>query len=168
MGEASSSFVSRLMPGASAVAAVLTALAGLIGVLHQTGLLWTSAPAVSTVAVAKAAAQPQMAAAGVARRFNVNGAWKDSGPGNCHVIKQMGDELLITNYKPSSDKPWTIGRGTIRGRIVQFRFNALNPASPEAEFLLSGDGHELSGTIRQPQLNREAPALWHYVGERCG
>jgi len=172
MGEDGNIGFSRLMPGVvSGTATALTALAGLLGVLHETGLLWNRAPAASTAVAAKASAQAQLPVPGAVRRFDVSGAWKDSGPGACHAIKQIGDELLITNYKPSSAKPWTIGRGTIRGRIIHFRFNELNPGSPEAEFLLSNDGRELSGTIRQHQQDqedREFPALWHYAGPHCG
>jgi len=94
----------------------------------------------------------------------LSGAWRDLGS-NCHLIAQAGHELTVTSYDADTGKPWAVGSGTVKGRKVSVRMNNTNPASLEADLILSADGRELSGLIK----GRKGAHLakWRLVGPSC-
>jgi hypothetical protein len=96
----------------------------------------------------------------------VNGAWRDSGMGYCHVIKQTGAKLEVVNLAPITSSFVSAGVGTVKGREIHLRLNVLKPNSSNAELYLSDDGSKLVGTIRRP--DGEHPTAWHRVGATCG
>lgn len=95
----------------------------------------------------------------------VDGAWRDGGMGYCHVIKQNGAKLEVVNLAPITSTFVSAGVGTLTGREVHLRLNALKPAAANAELYLSDDGTKLVGTIKRP--NGDFPAAWHRVGATC-
>ena len=95
----------------------------------------------------------------------VDGAWRDGGMGYCHVIKQNGAKLEVVNLAPITSTFVSAGVGTLSGREVHLRLNALKPAAANAELYLSDDGTKLVGTIKRP--NGDFPAAWHRVGATC-
>ena len=95
----------------------------------------------------------------------VNGAWRDSGMGYCHVIKQTGAKLEVVNLAPITSTFVSAGVGTVKGREIHLRLNVLKPNSSNAELYLSDDGSKLVGTIRRP--DGEHPTAWHRVGASC-
>jgi hypothetical protein len=96
----------------------------------------------------------------------VNGAWRDSGMGYCHVIKQTGAKLEVVNLAPITSTFVSAGVGTVKGREIHLRLNALKPNSANAELYLSDDGNKLIGTVRRP--DGEHPTAWHRIGATCG
>lgn len=96
----------------------------------------------------------------------VNGAWRDSGMGYCHVIKQDGAKLEVVNLAPITSTFVSAGVGTVKGREIRLRLNALKPNSANAELYLSDDGNKLVGTVRRP--DGEHPTAWHRIGATCG
>lgn len=95
----------------------------------------------------------------------VDGAWRDGGMGYCHVIKQNGVKLEVVNLAPITSTFVSAGVGTLSGREVHLRLNALKPGAANAELYLSDDGKKLVGTIKRP--NGDFPAAWHRVGATC-
>jgi len=189
MGDSDKIGFRQMMPGLfSGVATALTAAAGLIGVLHETGYLGNRAALRPGLARAHAQVrmldEPQLAAAdsptapglpannvvdgavsaaGPMRHKSLSGGWRD-GASNCHQIKQTGHELTVTSYFANNGL-WAVGSGTVKGRAVSVRLNATNPASPEADMILSETGHELSGMIKGPKGAHVA--MWRFVGPSC-
>jgi hypothetical protein len=170
----------HLMPSfVSGAAALLTALAGLLRVLHQMGYLAARAPFVPPAA-AQAPARIEGGATGPLSQTpstgqphqaldkgspaGVEGAWRDRGS-NCHLIQQVGNKLVVTSYKARGAQVRVIGGGTVKGRWVHLKLNNRNPFSPAFDFFLSDDGRELSGKMHY-QLQTH-PALWRYVGSTC-
>ena len=96
----------------------------------------------------------------------VNGAWKDSGMGYCHVIKQTGAKLEVVNLAPITSTFVSAGVGTVKGREIHLRLNVLKPAAANAELYLSDDGSKLVGTVRRP--DGDHPTAWHRIGATCG
>jgi hypothetical protein len=96
----------------------------------------------------------------------VNGAWRDSGMGYCHVIKQDGAKLEVVNLAPVTSTFVSAGVGRVTGREVHLRLNVLKPAAANAELFLSDDGTKLVGTIKRP--DGDHPTAWHRVGATCG
>jgi hypothetical protein len=171
------------------VATALTAAAGLIGVLHQTGYLGNRAPQPATGVAARARAQMRMhddtnlaavaspaapgpllngrddraAPATVPRQRNLSGAWRDAAS-NCHQIVQVGHALTVTSYFVDHDRR-AVGSGTVKGRAISMRMNTANPASAEADLVVSDDGRELSGMING--VKGAHVAKWRFAGSSC-
>jgi hypothetical protein len=181
----------HLMPGIfSGLATALTAAAGLVGVLHETGYLGSRASATPPVAaqvrastqvpeparqLASAETRPALVQPPSAAPIrtspiparnpkNLSGAWRD-GASNCHLIKQAGHELTVSSYVAATGQLRAVGGGTIKGRIISMRMNSRNPASPEADLILSDDGRELSGMVKWPKGAHVA--RWRFVGPSC-
>jgi hypothetical protein len=95
----------------------------------------------------------------------LDGAWRDHGPGFCHVIKQSGGEFEIVNMAPITNSFISVGHGTINGREVHLHLNDHRPTAAQAELYLSDDGQLLTGTIRRP--NGEFPLRWYRSGTNC-
>ena len=177
----------------SGLATAITAAAGLIGVLHETGYIGNraalrpglvareraaqmrmrtepeqmaavDAPASASPELPAAASDDLKALAGPLRHRNLSGGWRDAGA-NCHQIKQVGRELTVTSYFADTGRRWAIGSGTVEGRTVSVRINDANPASLEADLFLSDDGRELSGMIKG--VKGAHVARWRFVGPSC-
>ena len=173
----------HLMPGVfSGIASALTALAGILGLLHEGGYFANRAPAATVVASARAPGQLAVSAPDSAvsrgpfslrpaplfrrRRLSVVGAWRDGAGVGCHVISQYGNQLVVNNYDPATGAFRATGLGTARGRNIHLHLNKLNPAAPEVQLVLSDNGHELAGMM---QFKGQAHVvLWHYSGPNCG
>jgi len=189
-----SSGLRDLMPGVfSGIASALTAIAGILGLLHEGGYFANRAPAATVVASARAPGQLAVSASDSAvsqgtffhgpaapsgpfprqpgsmfhlRRPSVVGAWRDGGGVGCHVISQTGNQLVVNNYDPATGAFRATGLGTVRGRNIHLHMNKLNPAAPEVQLVLSDNGHELTGMM---QFKGQAHiVLWHYSGPNCG
>ena len=178
-----SSGLRDLMPGVfSGIASALTAIAGILGLLHEGGYFANRAPAATVVASARAPGQFAMSARDSAasqgpfahgpaspfrpRRLSVVGAWRDGAGIGCHLISQNGNQLVVNNYDPATGAFRATGLGTARGRNIHLHLNKLNPAAPELQLVLSDDGHELAGMM---QFKGQAHiVLWHYSGANCG
>jgi hypothetical protein len=172
------------------VATALTAAAGLIGVLYQTGYLGNRAPQPAAEVAARARAHMRMhddtelaavaspavpgplingrddhrtAPAAVPRQRNLSGAWRDAGS-NCHQIVQVGHALTVTSYFVDHGRR-AVGSGTVKGRAISMRMNSANPASAEADLVVSDDGRELSGMING--VKGAHVAKWRFVGPSC-
>jgi hypothetical protein len=189
MGDSAKAGLRQVMPSLfNGIATAIAAAAGLIGLLHQTGYLGNH-PRRRAGIEARASAHPRMldengplaaadapanapASAGDSPAIattapvhrNLSGAWRDMGS-NCHLIVQDGHELTVTSYDGGTGKLWAVGSGTVKGRTVSVRINNTNPASLEADLILSADGRELSGMIK----GRKGAHLakWRLVGPSC-
>jgi len=189
MGDSAKAGLRQLMPSLfNGIATAIAAVAGLIGLLHQTGYLGNhprlkagiearerlnprmldeTGPLAAADAPANVPASgadsPAIAAAAPMHR-NLSGAWRDMGS-NCHLIVQAGHELTVSSYDGGTGKLWAVGSGTVKGRTVSVRINNTNPASLEADLILSADGRELSGMIK----GRKGAHLakWRLVGPSC-
>jgi hypothetical protein len=177
------------------IATAIAAAAGLIGLLHQTGYLGNNHPRLRAGLAARAHAHPRMpdqseplaaadtpavssvsriapspAPAPVAAAPNahharvLSGAWRDMGA-NCHLIAQSGHDLTVTSYAADTGQLKSVGSGTIKGRTISMRMNTANPASLEADLVLSEDGREMSGILK----GRKGAhiAKWHFLGPSC-
>lgn len=189
MGDNEKVGLRHMMPGLfSGIATALTAAAGLIGVLHQTGYLGNHLhvrPAgvraqmrmpdetrqVAALDSSAAVPSPPMnstenrvAPAVLPRPRNLNGAWRDVAS-NCHLIKQTGHELTVTSYAAGTGRMRAVGSGTLKGRVVSMRMNSANPASPEADLILSDDGRELSGMMKWAKGAHVT--MWRFIGPAC-
>jgi len=190
MGDSDKVGLRHMMPGLfSGIATALTAAAGLIGVLHETGYLGNHPrlragieararaqarlrDETSQLAAEDAPAAADLPARGDARAVvgaaagprNLGGAWRD-GASNCHLIKQTGHELTVTSYAAVTGRPRAVGIGTVKGRVISLRMNSANPASPEADLILSDDGRELSGMMKG--VKGAHVARWRFVGPSC-
>lgn len=188
MGDNDKAGLRHTMPGLfNGVATALTAAAGFIGVLYQTGYLGNHAapepgarPA--EMRVAQPAAQfasanspvaPNLPMSGAPNRAapaailgprSLSGAWRD-GASNCHQIKQTGRALTVTSYFAQNGRVGIVGAGTIKGGVISMRMNMANPASPEADLLLSDNGRVLSGMIKGAKGAHVA--RWRFVGPSC-
>jgi len=109
--------------------------------------------------------RPQPDASGSPEIAAVNGAWRDSGMGFCHVIKQAAGNLVIVNFTPVG-AVISVGGGKVNGRIIHLHMNRLNPRAANAELHLSNDGKKLLGTIHRE--DGDHPVAWHRVGPACG
>lgn len=172
------------------IATAIAAVAGLIGLLHQTGYL-ANHPHVRAgiearprnhprmldqtgpLAAANAPASPDLLASGGNNHAvattgpmhrNLSGAWRDMGS-NCHLIRQSGHELTVSSYFSNNGGLWAVGNGTVRGRAISVRINSANPASLVADLILSDDGRELSGMIKGTKGAHVA--RWRFVGPSC-
>ena len=96
----------------------------------------------------------------------LTGAWRDSGPGFCHVIKQSGDTFEIVNFAPVTGTYISVGHGTVSGRSVHLHLNDLHPAAAKGELYISDDGQKLLGTMMRP--DGDHPLVWHRSGPACG
>jgi hypothetical protein len=96
----------------------------------------------------------------------LTGAWRDSGPGFCHVIKQSGDSFEIVNFAPVTGTYISVGHGTVTGRSVHLHLNDLHPAAAKGELYISDDGQKLLGTMTRP--DGDHPLVWHRSGPACG
>jgi hypothetical protein len=96
----------------------------------------------------------------------LTGAWRDSGPGFCHVIKQDGDSFEIVNFAPVTNTYISVGHGTVSGRGIHLHLNDLHPAAAKGELYISDDGQKLLGTMTRP--DGEHPLVWHRSGGACG
>ena len=188
MGDSAKAGLRQMMPSVfNGIATAIAAAAGLIGVLHQTGYLGNH-PRMRAGLEARARAHPRMpdqtgqlaladapaappvngASSGALptapMRRNLSGAWRDLAS-NCHLIKQTGRELTVSSYAAETGKLRSIGSGTVKGRAISVRLNTANPASLEAELILSDDGRELSGMIKGTK--GEHLAKWRLVGPSC-
>jgi hypothetical protein len=193
MGESEKAGLRQMMPSLfNGIATAIAAAAGLIGVLHQTGYLGNHprlrarleakareqdvTPENRTLAAADAPVVPATSASPVSGAMNpastdaphihrnFAGAWRDMAS-NCHEIKQTGHELTVTSYGENG-KLRAVGSGTVKGRSVSVRINSANPASIEADLILSEDGRELSGMTKG--LKGAHVAKWRFVGPSCG
>jgi len=171
----------HMMPGLfSGIATALTAAAGLVGVLHETGYIGNrqaptpqivanaSAQSATPAGIGQMARSDSPAAAGELprqpRARNLSGGWRDGGL-NCHQIKQVGHELTVTSYFADNGRLWAVGSGTLRGGVVSLKLNSANPASPEANLIVSDDGRELSGMMKGAKGAHVA--RWRFVGPSC-
>ena len=192
MGDNDKVGLRHMMPSLfSGLATALTAAAGLIGVLHETGYLGNHsrlragieararAPmrlrdetgqlaAIDTPAAADLPASGGDARAVVVAAVpgprNLTGAWRDH-LSNCHLIRQTGHELTVTTYAAATGRLRAVGTGTAKGRVIALRMNSANPTSPEADLILSDDGRELSGMMKG--VNGAHVANWRFVGPSC-
>ena len=172
-----------LMPGVfSGIASALTAIAGILGLLHEGGYFANRAPAATVVASARASGQLAVSAPDSAvsrgpfshgpaplfrpRRLSVVGSWRDGAGVGCHVISQTGNQLVVNNYDPATGAFRATGLGTVRGRNIHLHMNKLNPAAPEVQLVLSDNGHELAGMMQSK--GQAHIVLWHYSGPNCG
>jgi len=96
----------------------------------------------------------------------LTGAWRDSGPGFCHVIKQDGDSFEIVNFAPVTNTYISVGHGTVSGRSIHLHLNDLHPAAAKGELYISDDGQKLLGTMTRP--DGDHPLVWHRSGGACG
>jgi hypothetical protein len=171
MSEESKKGLRHLLPAAfSGIATAITALAGLLGVLHETGYFGNHAPLAAPVVsmsgrdLATAQEEPITALAAVpARRLSVVGAWHDLRFG-CHVIKQIGNDLEILNYD-AEGAVRTVGLGRVRGRKIHLHLNKANPYAPDFELFLPDDGRELTGMAQR--ADQEHAVHWRYAGVAC-
>jgi hypothetical protein len=190
MGDSDKVGLRHTVPGVlSGIGTTLTAAAGLIGVLYQTGYIGNRATPSNDAAVsarasvqatdkvgplaavdAPAVPRPDsgggnspVVAATHPRLKNLNGAWRDGGS-NCHQISQAGHALTVTSYF-ADNRLWAIGNGTVKGGIASMKLNAANPASPEADLVLSDDGHVLSGMMKGAKGAHVA--RWRFAGPSC-
>lgn len=112
---------------------------------------------------------PQLASAAnnlpVKQLVEVAGAWRDSGPGFCHVLKQAGHKLEIVNLGPLTETFVSVGHGTIQGREIRLQMNNLHPKAASAELYVSDDGSKLVGTIHRG--DGDHPVAWHRAGTSC-
>jgi len=155
MGEDGNYGLRHLMPSLmSGTAALVTALAGLLGALHELGYLAGRAPAATAVVSNKVVHLPPMLSAAVEpkarieggasepsppttgaaspqRRLygggpvNVEGAWRD-GASNCHLIRQVGNKLVVETYDAANGQVRAVGRGAVKGRRVHLKMNNRN------------------------------------------
>jgi hypothetical protein len=167
-------------------AALLTAVAGFLGVLHETGYLGHEvavvtapapavAPAIAAPAVRLSPAgqqvatipvqEPRAVAVAQPHPINLTGAWRGGPRDGCHLIKQKGHTFEVTTFFPGTEEVRTIGDGTLTGRRVQMRMNRQNPESVTLDMFLSDDGRELTGEIQGKQQSHVA--LWRRVGPTC-
>jgi hypothetical protein len=178
----------QMMPSLfNGIATAIAAVAGFIGLLHQTGYLGNH-PRMRAALEARERMHPrevdqtgQLAAADVPasnpasaadsravvpplRHRNFSGAWRDMGF-NCHLIKQTGHDLTVTSYAADTGKLKSIGSGTVKGRTISVRMNTANPRSLEADLILSDDGRELSGMIKG--VKGAHVAKWRFLGPSC-
>jgi hypothetical protein len=188
MADSDKAGLRQMMPGLfNGIATAIAAIAGLIGVLHQTGYLGNHHPRLHTGIEARAqmrvpdetqlaavdspaaaslpaaSAPNDDAAPGFHHARNLTGAWRDKGS-NCHLIKQTGHELTVTTYFAEQHRS-AVGNGTVKGRIVSMRINSANPESLQAELNLSDDGRELSGMVKG--VKGAHAAMWRFVGPSC-
>jgi len=189
MGDSAKAGLRQMMPSVfNGIATAIAAAAGLIGLLHQTGYLGNH-PRMRAGLEAKARAHPRMldqpgplaasdapatlpvngidnrAVAIVPQmRRNLSGAWRDMAS-NCHQIKQTGRELTVSSYAAETGKLRSVGSGTVKGRAISVRLNTANPASLEADLILSDDGRELSGMIKGAKGAHVSK--WRLVGPSC-
>jgi hypothetical protein len=189
MGDSAKAGLRQMMPSVfNGIATAIAAAAGLIGLLHQTGYL-VNHPRMRAGLEAKARAHPRMldqpgplaasdapaalpvngidnraVATAAPMRRNLSGAWRDMAS-NCHLIKQTGRELTVSSYAAETGKLRSVGSGTVKGRAISVRMNSENPASLEADLILSDDGRELSGMIKGTKGAHVAK--WRLVGPSC-
>ena len=189
MGDSAKAGLRQMMPSVfNGIATAIAAVAGLIGLLHQTGYLGNH-PRARAGLEARARAHPRMldqtgplaasdapaalavngvdnraVATAAPMRRNLNGAWRDMAS-NCHLIKQTGRELTVSSYAAETGKLRSVGVGTVKGRTISVRINSANPASLIADLILSDDGRELSGMIKGTK--GEHLAKWRLVGPSC-
>jgi hypothetical protein len=185
MGDSAKAGLRQMMPSVfNGIATAIAAVAGLIGLLHQTGYLGNH-PRMRAGLEAKARAHPRMfdqtnqlaaasapaaAASGDAiatappMHRNLSGAWRDMAS-NCHLIKQTGRELSVSSYAAETGKLRSVGTGTVKGRAISVRLNSENPASAEVDLILSDDGRELSGMIKGAKGAHISK--WRFVGPSC-
>ena len=189
MGDSAKAGLRQMMPSVfNGIATAIAAAAGLIGLLHQTGYLGNH-PRARAVLEARARAHPRVldqtgplaasdtpaalpvngidnraVATAAPMRRNVSGAWRDMAS-NCHLIKQTGRELTVSSYAAETGKLRSVGSGTVKGRAISVRLNTANPASLEADLILSDDGRELSGMIKGAKGAHVSK--WRLVGPSC-
>ena len=191
MGDGDKAGLRQMMPSVfNGIATAIAAAAGLIGVLHQTGYLGNH-PRVRAGIEARARAHTRMpdqtepmaavdapaaadmpASGGDSRAVatvapthrNLSGAWRDMAS-NCHLIKQTGHDLIVSSYAADTGRLRSVGSGTVKGRVISVRLNTANPASVEADLILSDDGRELSGMIKGAKAAHVAK--WRLVGPSC-
>jgi hypothetical protein len=95
------------------------------------------------------------------KRFNLNGAWRDSGMGACHLITQTGADLKITNFYPATDEVRTQGE-----RVPSQEITARCGCGPcGAKFGISNDGKVLRASMSG--ATGRHPSMWQYVGASC-
>lgn len=188
MADSDKAGLRQMMPSLfNGIATAIAAVAGLIGVLHQTGYLGNRHPRLHAGLEARAqmrmpdetqlAAVDSPAAAGLPAASatksdaapalhhvrNLTGAWRDKGS-NCHLIKQAGHELTVTTYFADEHRS-AVGNGTVKGRFVSMRINSANPESLQAELNLSDDGREMSGMVKG--VKGAHAAMWRFIGSTC-
>jgi hypothetical protein len=95
----------------------------------------------------------------------LDGAWRDHGPGFCHIIKQTGGNFEIVNLAPITNGFISVGHGNIEGREIHLHLNDHHPNAAKADLHLSGDGQIMIGTIRRP--SGEFPLRWYRSGTSC-
>src|SRR5208337_3840060 len=99
------------------------------------------------------------------RSINLTGAWRGGPRDGCHLIKQTGHSIEVTNFYPESDQVRAIGEGTLTGRRLQMRMNRQTLESVTVDMFVSDDGRELTGEMQWKQQSHVA--LWHRIGPSC-
>jgi hypothetical protein len=203
MGELERKGIREVSSWAIGIAAtVFTAIASMLGALHELGYLGTKQTAApAPVAVVTVVAPPlpaanvedeaaphhhhhhPMAIAANAPTSNqqlassetptapavappsIEGAWRDSFLGTCHLLTLNGSAVTIVTYNPFNGHPSVVGEGTYSHRVLQLKFKNHKGEMIEYELHLGPEGKRLTGFLQRPGETRRAQ--WHYTGTSC-
>jgi hypothetical protein len=203
MGELERKGIREVSSWAIGIAATaFTALASMLGALHELGYLGgkqAAAPApVAVVTVVaprlqgspgenetalhhhrhhpmpmaadSAVANQQLAsngapAAPVVSPPTIDGAWRDSFLGTCHLLTLKGNAVTIVTYNPFNGHPSVVGEGTYSNRVLQLKFKNHKGEMIEYELHLGPEGKRLTGFLQRAGETRRAQ--WHYTGTSC-
>jgi hypothetical protein len=91
---------------------------------------------------------------------NLSGAWRDGKIGACHLVRQIGNHLDITNYSPTTNQVIGHASGSIDGGHVQLAFR-----NGTADLHLTADRRTLLGTFVRP--GGTGHGQWSYLGPGC-
>ena len=203
MGELERKGIREVSSWAIRIAAtVFTAIASMLGALHELGYLGTKqAAAPAPVAVVTVVAPPlqgtngeeeiaphhhhhhPMPAAADSAAVNqqlasnepapepavapptIDGAWRDSFLGTCHLLTLKGTAVTIVTYNPFNGHQSVVGEGTYIKRVLQLKFKNHKGEMIEYELHLGPEGKRLTGFLQRSGETRRAQ--WHYTGPSC-
>jgi hypothetical protein len=203
MGEFERKGIREVSSWAIGIAATaFTALASMVGALHELGYLGTKQAAVpAPVAVVTVVAAPQQAAPGESENAphhhrhhpmpvaadsvatnqqrasneaaaapavtppTIDGAWRDSFLGTCHLLTLNGTAVTIVTYNPFNGRQSVVGEGTYSKRVLQLKFKNHKGEMLEYELHLGPEGNKLTGFLQRSGETRRAQ--WHYTGASC-
>jgi len=151
------------LPGIlTGVAAVLTALGGLLTVVYTRGQ--QAAASEKEVSARAPLAVPDRKVAAlmerpVRDRVNLAGAWRDAETGHQVRIAQNGSRITSATVDLASRQVLARGQGILKGRAVEGSNHWADGSVYAVTLKVSEDGQEISGYARNPHTGESTAVL---------
>lgn len=137
------------------IAAVITAIAGLIALFLRPG----SQPVANPPAAVVEPETPRVPAKPVrVQRVNIQGDWTEPATGNKTRIFQDGNRITFMTVNAFTGQQLASGTGSIDGRTISCRYRWFDGTPLTAKLTLSSDDELLSGTYRNTLTGQSGSA----------